>query len=76
MDGPAFDRLVRGICEGGSRRGLFRSAFAATIAGLGAASVLGTEDAEAKSCKAKCHEKNSQKGRKNCLKKCKDGERV
>jgi hypothetical protein len=76
MDGSAFDRLVRHIGEDGSRRGLLRSAFAATVAGLGAASVLGTEDAEAKSCKAKCHKKNSKKGRKNCLKKCKDGERV
>jgi len=76
MDGSAFDRLVRHIGEDGSRRGLLKSAFAATVAGLGVASVLGTEDAEAKSCKAKCHKKNPGRGRKNCLKKCKNGERV
>ena len=76
MDGSAFDRLVRHIGEDASRRGLLRSAFVATVAGLGVASLLGTEDAEAKSCKAKCRKKNSSKGRKNCLKKCKDGQRV
>ena len=70
MDDSAFDRLVRHIGEDASRRGLLRSAFVATIAGLGAASVLGTEHAEARRCKAKCRKKNSSKGRKNCLKKC------
>ncbi len=76
MDGSVFDRLVRHIGEEGSRRGLLRSAFAATVAGLGAASVLSPEDAEAKKCKAKCRKKNSSRGRKNCLKKCKDGQKV
>src|SRR5687767_6258536 len=57
MDGSAFDRLVRRIGEEGSRRGLLRSAFAATVAGLGAASVLDADDAEAKSCKKKCKKK-------------------
>ena len=76
MDGSAFDRLVRHVSEDASRRGLLRSALAATVAGLGVASVLGTEDAEAKSCKARCRKKNSQKGRRNCLKKCNNGQRV
>ena len=70
MDGSAFDRLVRHIGEDGSRRGLLRSAFAATVAGLGAASVLGAEDAEAKSCKKKCKKKDSKAARKRCKKKC------
>jgi hypothetical protein len=71
MDGSAFDRLVRHIGENGSRRGLLRSAFAATVAGLGAASVLGTEDAEAKnSCKKKCKKKDSKAARKRCRKQC------
>jgi hypothetical protein len=70
MDGSAFDRLVRHVSEDASRRGLLKSAFAATVAGLGMASVLGTEDAEAKSCKAKCKKKNSAKGRRNCKKHC------
>jgi hypothetical protein len=48
MDGSVFDRLVRHIGEDASRRGLLRSAFAATVAGLGAASLLGSEEAEAK----------------------------
>jgi len=48
MDGSAFDRLVRHVSEDGSRRGLLRSAFAAAIAGLGVASLLDAEDAEAK----------------------------
>jgi hypothetical protein len=75
MDGSAFDRLVRHIGQDASRRGLLRSALA-TVAGLGVVSVLDADDAEAKSCKAKCKKKNSTKGRKNCLKKCKDGNRV
>ena len=71
MDGSTFDRLVRHIGENGSRRGLLRSAFAATVAGFGAASVLGTEDAEAaKSCKKKCKKLNSKAARKRCRKKC------
>jgi hypothetical protein len=70
MDGSAFDRLVRRFGEDGSRRGLLRSAFAATVAGLGAASVLGTEDAEAKSCKSKCKKKNSKAARRRCRKQC------
>jgi hypothetical protein len=48
MDGSAFDRLVRHIGEDGSRRDLLKSAIAASVAGLGVASVLSTEDAEAK----------------------------
>src|SRR5215211_1135803 len=76
MDGSAFDRLVRRIGDEGSRRGLLRSALAATVAGLGAASILDADDAAAKSCRAKCHKKDPGKGRKNCLKKCKNGERV
>jgi hypothetical protein len=72
MDGSAFDRLVRRIGEEGSRRGLLRSAFAATVAGLGAASVLDADDAEAKSCKKKCNKKKDHKARKKCKKKCKN----
>jgi hypothetical protein len=71
MDGSAFDRLVRRIGEEGSRRGLLRSALAATVAGLGARSILDADDAEAKSCKKKCNKKNSSSARKKCKKKCK-----
>ena len=73
MDSSRFDTLVRLItadASDASRRGLLRSAFAATIAGLGAASLLGAEDAEAKSCKAKCKKKKSNNARKKCKKKC------
>jgi hypothetical protein len=70
MDGSAFDRLVRHIGEDASRRGLLRSAVAATVAGLGAASILDADDAEAKSCKKKCNKKNSSSARKKCKKKC------
>ena len=70
MDGSSFDRLVLSISEGASRRGLLRSAFAATFAGLGVASLFGSEDAEAKSCKAKCNKKKDKKAKKKCKKKC------
>lgn len=70
MDGSTFDRLVRRISEEDSRRGLLRSAFAAAVAGLGGASVLGTEDAAAKSCKKKCNKKKSSDAKKKCKKKC------
>jgi len=73
MDGSAFDRLVRRIGDEGSRRGLLRSALAATVAGLGAASIFDADDAEAKSCKKKCKKKNSSDARKKCKKKCKNG---
>ena len=69
MDGSAFDRLVRHIGEDASRRGLLRSAFAATVAGLGAASILDADDAEAKSCKKKCNKKSGN-AKKKCKKKC------
>ena len=72
MDGFSFDRLVLSISEGASRRGLLRSAFAATFAGLGAASLFGSEDAEAKSCKAKCNKKKSKKKKAKCKKNCDD----
>lgn len=70
MDGSAFDRLVRHIGEGASRRGLLKSAFAASVAGLGVASVLDVEDAEAKSCKKKCNEKKDKQAKKQCKKNC------
>jgi hypothetical protein len=71
MDGSAFDRLVRHIGENGSRRGLLRSAFAASIAGLGAGTLLGDENAEAKkkSCKQKCNKFKGKK-KKECKKEC------
>lgn len=70
MDGSAFDRLVRRIGEDGSRRSLLRSAVAGAFAGLGMTSLLGGEDAEAKSCKKKCNKKNSDSAKKKCKKKC------
>jgi len=72
IDGSTFDRLVRRISAEGSRRGLFRSAVAGTLAGLGLTSVLGGEHAEAKSCQKKCNKKNSSSARKKCKKKCKN----
>jgi len=70
MDGSAFDRLVRHVGGESSRRGLLRSAFVATVAGLGVASVLILDDAAAKSCKAKCENKPNRHKRAQCKKKC------
>ena len=71
MDGSRFDTLVRHISTDASRRGLLRSAIAATFAGLGLTAILGTEETEAaKSCKKKCKQKNSSSARKKCKKKC------
>jgi len=70
MDGFTFDWMVRRIGAEGSRRGLFRSAVAGTVAGLGLISLRGDEDAEAKSCKKQCNKKNSSSARKKCRKKC------
>ena len=70
MDERTFDDVVRRWSMAGSRRGVLKSAFASALAGLGVASLLGVEDAEAKSCKKKCKEKNSRKARKKCKKKC------
>jgi hypothetical protein len=71
MDGSAFDRLVRHIGEDASRRGVFRSVLAATVAGLGVGTLLGDEDAGAKkkSCKQKCNKFKGKKKRE-CKKKC------
>jgi hypothetical protein len=70
MDGSAFDRLVRHISEEGSRRGLLRSALGAAV-GLGAVSVIGDDEAEARknSCKRKCNDKKGRKKRE-CKKAC------
>ena len=70
MDSSSFDRLVRFIAANGSRRGLLRSAFSAATAGLGVMAVLGSEQAEAKSCKAKCNKKKDSKAKKKCKQKC------
>ena len=70
MDGFSFDRLVRRISEEGSRRGLLRSALVAAAGGLGLTMLLGAEEAEAKSCKAKCNKKKDNKAKKKCKKKC------
>jgi len=70
VDGSSFDRLVRVVAADGSRRGLIRSAFAAAITGGVARNLLSPEDAEAKSCKAKCKKKKSSAARKKCRKKC------
>ncbi|MBW3632816.1 MAG: hypothetical protein KY456_07295 [Chloroflexi bacterium] len=75
MDGSSFDRLVRLVTEEGSRRGLLKSAFAATIAGIGATALLSAEEAGAKSCKAKCNKKNGNK-KAQCKKKCDNGQKV
>ena len=69
MDGSSFDRLTRFVAADGSRRGLLRSAFAAAIAGAGTTAVLSLEEAEAKSCKAKCNKKSGSK-KAQCKKKC------
>ena len=71
MDGTAFDRLVRHVTVNASRRGLLTSTFAATFAGVGAASLLGSEEAAAKSCQKKCKKKENKDARKKCKKKCK-----
>jgi len=70
MDGYRFDTLARHISEAASRRGLLRSAVAATFAGFGAASLLGDEADAAKSCKKKCKKKDNKDARKKCKKKC------
>lgn len=50
MDGSTFDRLARLAATTPARRSLLKSGFAAALAGLGVASLLGVDDAEAKSC--------------------------
>lgn len=70
MDDSTFDRLVLRINAASSRRGLFRSAIAGTLAGLGLTSLLGGEHVEARSCKKKCNKKHSISARKKCKKKC------
>ena len=75
MDGTSFDRLARFISENASRRDLLKSALAATIAGGGATALLGAEEAEAKSCKAKCNQKKGNQ-KAQCKKKCDGGQKV
>ena len=72
LDGSAFDRFVLHIAENASRRVLLRSAFAATVVGLGVTSLLGPDDAAAKSCKAKCNKKKNKNKRAQCKKNCDD----
>ena len=72
MDSSSFDRLVRVIGAGASRRGVLHSAFA-TVVGLGALSLPGAEVAEAKKKKVTiCHSgqtlKVSKKSKKKHLK--------
>lgn len=70
MEGSSFDRLARMISADASRRGALRSAFVAALAGLGVRSLLGAEDAEAKSCQKRCKKKKNKNARKQCLKRC------
>jgi hypothetical protein len=70
MDERTFDDVVRRWSMAGSRRGVLKSAFASTLAGLGIASLVDVDDAEAKSCKKKCKDKKDKKKRKECKKKC------
>jgi hypothetical protein len=53
MDGSSFDRLVRLTAEDASRRGVLKSALASAALGLGAISLLGVSDADAKKKKKK-----------------------
>ena len=73
MDERTFDDVVRRWSMAGSRRGMLKSAFASTLAGLGIASLFNAEDAEAKSCKKKCKDKKDKKKRKECKEKCQTG---
>jgi hypothetical protein len=70
MESSTFDRLVRRITANGSRRGLLRSVLAAATAGLGSVSVLSSDDAAAKSCKAKCNKRKNRNKRAKCKKNC------
>jgi hypothetical protein len=70
MNHSTFDRFVRRITEDGSRRGLLRSALVASVAGLGAVSMNGSDDAAAKSCKAQCNKKKNKNKRAKCKKNC------
>jgi hypothetical protein len=74
MDGSTFDRLARLAATSPARRSLLRSGFAAVLAGLGATSLLGSEDAEAKSCQKKCEKKKdcNQKKDNDAKRKCKN----
>jgi hypothetical protein len=72
MDERTFDDVVRRWSMAGSRRGVLKSAFISTLAGIGVASLLDAEDAKAKkSCKKKCKKKNPKDARKRCKRKCK-----
>jgi len=70
VDGSSFDKLARLAATGAARRSVLNSGFALVLAGLGATSLLGAEDAAAKSCKKKCQDKKNCKD-KNAKKKCK-----
>jgi hypothetical protein len=77
MDGSTFDTLTRIAASSAGRRGLLRSGIAAVLAGIGAASLFGAEDAAAKSCQKKCYkkkdcqDKNDKDAKKKCKAKCK-----
>lgn len=70
MNGSSFDRLVRHFTAEPSRRDLLRTAFAATVAGLGGGSLLGNAAEATQSCKKKCKRKNSKEARRKCKQKC------
>jgi hypothetical protein len=54
MDGSRFDTLVRLVTAEGSRRRLLKASLVPAVAGIGAVSLLGIEDGEAKKKKKKC----------------------
>jgi hypothetical protein len=74
MDDSTFDRLARLAAASPARRSLLKSGFAAVLAGLGAASLLGTDDVQAKSCEKQCQKKKNcnQKKDNDAKRKCKD----
>jgi hypothetical protein len=77
MDGSTFDKLARIAATRPARRALLRSGFAAVLAGIGATSLFGADDAEAKSCEKKCQkkkdcdEKKDNDAKRKCKAKCK-----
>ena len=70
MDGSSFDNLARLAAMSAARRGVLKSGLAVVLAGLGATTLLSAEEAEAKSCKAKCNKKKTKKQKAQCKKKC------
>ena len=67
----SFDELARGVGDGSLSRRRALALVASSLFGGALGSLAPWGDAEAKSCKAKCKEKDDKKARKQCKRTCK-----